>query len=222
MKKLLFGVVLAVALAGGFSLLQNTAEAGLFKKSAEGLPVEINKAAKEIIMPAEVNGKYFTEPTRHGVVFLTGSNGEKAVLRGLSDEKQFHDALLAIGAKPGNNIKLDDMKAGPNNGKSVEGSKLDVFVKWEGSKGEIPFQNIIRATVERPMDIRFGGNLEAAQKANTGCVLCLDSCAVGITSNAAYPTGTTQHKVSEFYGRKDILPPDGTRVSVIFRLAKQQ
>lgn len=220
MKKLLFGVVLAAALAGGFLLLRDPAEAGFFKKSAEALPVEINKAAKEVIMPAEVNGKYFTEPTRHGVVFLGGSNGEKAVLRGLSDEKQFYDALLAIGAKPGNNLKLDDMKAGPNNGKSVKGSKLNVFVKWEGSKGEIPFQNIIRATVERPMDIRFGGNLEAAKKANTGCVLCLDSCAVGITSNAAYPTGTTQNKVSEFYGRKDILPPDGTRVFLIFRLAK--
>lgn len=70
------------------------------------------------------------------------------------------------------------------------------------------------------MDVRFGGNLEAAKKANTGCILCLDSCAVGITSNSSYPTGTTQNKVSEFYGNKDVLPADGTRVSVIFRIAE--
>lgn len=190
------------------------------KEESLGLPLEVNKEAREISMPAEVNGKYFNEPTRHGVVFLAGSNGEKSVLRGLSDEKQFYAALVSIGGVPGDNVTLEDMKAGPDNGKSVEGSKLNVFVKWDGSNGEIPFKDIIKTNVDRPMDIRFGGNLQAANKANTGCVLCLDSCAVGITSNASYPTGTTQNKLAEFYGNKEILPTDGTRVTVIFRMAE--
>ena len=38
------------------------------------------------------------------------------------------------------------------------------------------------------MDIRFGGNLDNARTFHTGCILCLDSCAVGITSNASYPS----------------------------------
>lgn len=68
------------------------------------------------------------------------------------------------------------------------------------------------------MDLRFG-NIESAKENNTGCVLCLDSCATGIVSDAAWPTGTTQNDVAKFYGDKDVLPEDGTQVTVVFRLA---
>lgn len=60
----------------------------------------VDKDKKEIVMLCEVNGTYFTEPTRHGIVYKGGSNGEKAVLRGLADEKEFYQALLDIGPKP--------------------------------------------------------------------------------------------------------------------------
>lgn len=180
----------------------------------------VDKEAKEIKMLAEVNGKYFTEATRHGVVFAKGSNGEKSVLRGLADEKDFHQALLDIGAKAGNNLKAADMKAAADNGVSVDGDKLVAVVTWDGQDKEIPFEDIIKASEEKPMDLRFGGNLESAKKNNTGCVLCLDSCATGITSDAAYPTGTTQNDVVKFYGDEDVLPEDGTVVTVTFRLAK--
>lgn len=180
----------------------------------------VDKEAKEVKMLAEVNGKYFTEATRHGVVFEKGSNGEKSVLRGLADEKEFHQALLDIGAKAGNNLKAADMKAGADNGVSVDGDKLVAVVTWDGQDKEIPFEDIIKASEEKPMDLRFGGNLESAKKNNTGCVLCLDSCATGITSDAAYPTGTTQNDVVKFYGDEDVLPKDGTVVTVTFRLAK--
>jgi hypothetical protein len=211
MRKSVLAVWGALALAAVSSFPVSAADVDL--------PLEVNKEKREIVMQAEVNGKYFDNPTRHGVVYAPGSNGEKSVLRGLSSEKKFHDALVEIGAKPGNNVKMDDMSAGPDNGKSVHGSKLNVFVVWKGSNGEIPFDDIIKASEERPSDYHFGGNLEAANTANTGCVLCLDSCAVGITSNASYPTGTTQNNVVEFFGDSNVLPPDGTRVSVIFRLA---
>ena len=146
----------------------------------------IDSENKEITMLAEVNGKYFTESTRHGVVFKDGSNGEKSVLRGLADEKEFYNALIEIGAVAGDNLTAEDMKAGPADGKSVEGDKLIATVTWDGLDKEIPFEDIIKASEERPMDLRFGGNLASAEKNNTGCVLCLDSCATGITSDASY------------------------------------
>jgi hypothetical protein len=180
----------------------------------------VDKKAKEIKMLCEVNGKYFTEATRHGIAFEKGSNGEKSVLRGLADEKEFHQALLDIGAKPGNNLKAADMKAGADNGVAVLGDKLVAVVTWAGQDKEIPFQDIIKASVERKMDLRFGGNLVSAKKNNTGCVLCLDSCATGITSDAAYPTGTTQNKVVKFYGDDKVLPGDGKVVTVTFRLVE--
>ena len=171
-------------------------------------------------MLCEVNGKYFTESTRHGIVFKDGSNGEKSVLRGLADEKEFYDALIELGAKAGNNLTAEDMKAKKDNGKSVEGDKLEAVVTWEGQEKEIPFEDIIKASEERPMDLRFGGNIESAKKNNTGCVLCLDSCATGITSDASYPTGTTQNNVVKFYGDEEVLPEDGTVVTVTFRTIK--
>jgi hypothetical protein len=188
--------------------------------AAADLPIEVNEEKREVIVQAEVNGKYFDTPTRHGVSYAGGSNGEKSVFRALSSEKEFHEALVEIGAVPGNNVKMEDMSAGPDKGVSVQGSKLDVFVTWEGGKGEIPFDDLIKASEERPSDYRFAGNLEVAKTVNTGCMLCMDSCAAGITSNASYPTGTTQHNLVTFVGDGSVLPPDGTRVSVIFRLAE--
>ncbi|MBZ9634739.1 YdjY domain-containing protein [Clostridium sp. FP1] len=174
----------------------------------------VNKEKKEVKILAEVNGKYFTESTRHGVVFKDGSNGEKSLLRGLANQVDFYNAVESLGAKPGNNVKMADMTKGVK----VQGSKLNVFVTWEGLGKEIPFNDIISSSDQRPMDIRFGGNIENAKTMNTGCILCLDSCAVGITSNASYETGAS--KTVKFYGEKDVLPKDGTKVTVIFRFAE--
>lgn len=177
----------------------------------------VNKDKKEVQILAQVNGKYLTEATRHGVVFKDGTNGEKSVLRGLSNQTDFYNALIEIGAKPGNNIQLDDMK---NAEKSVEGSKFNVFVTWNGLGKEIPFSDILKSTEQRTMDIRFGGNLENATNLKTGCILCLDSCAVGITSNAAFKANELDMKKIKITGNADVLPADGTKVAVIFRLAE--
>ncbi|WP_425387444.1 hypothetical protein [Brachyspira alvinipulli] len=71
--------------------------------------------------------------------------------------------------------------------------------------------------MKRPMEIRFGGNFEAAKAKRTGGILCLDSCAMAITSDVAYEAGVL---LIGRYGREDVLPADGTRVSVIFRIAE--
>ena len=69
-------------------------------------------------------------------------------------------------------------------------------------------------------DIRFGGNIKSAYAANTGCILCLESCPVGITSNAAYGYGVIENtNTPQFFGNADILPEDGTIVTVTFTLA---
>ncbi|MGK0467938.1 YdjY domain-containing protein [Clostridium sp.] len=215
MKKLmalLSIIILTVSLAVGCSSNKVAEETKTVEKADKLMVVDTDK--KEIRMQTEVNAKYFTETTRHGVVFKDGSNGEKSVLRGLVSQLDFHQALLDIGAKPGDNLKLEDMKKAV----AVDGDKIDVFVTWEGLEKEIPFNDIIKSSDAKPMDIRFGGNLESAKAKNTGCVLCLDSCAVGITSNANYVTGSSD--TVKFYGNEEILPEDGTRVTVVFKLAQ--
>lgn len=48
----------------------------------------------------------------------------------------------------------------------------------------------------------------------------MDSCPTGITSNAAFPAGAHDNlKSVTFNGNDEVLPKDGTKVIVIFRLA---
>ncbi|MBQ6774709.1 MAG: hypothetical protein IJP48_11700 [Synergistaceae bacterium] len=192
---------------------------------AEELSLTIDKEKGEIIIPAEVNGKYLVSPTKHALSYFKGGNGEKSIMRALVSEIDYYNALVELGAVPGDNIKAEDMKAKSSaEGKSTEGSKVSVFLTWEGSNGEVSLDDAIISTVAngevRKLDLRFSGNLEFASKYHPGCFICLDSCAAGITTNAAWPTGAMNNKEVSFKGNPDTLPPDGTRVNVIVRLVK--
>ena len=192
---------------------------------AEELSLIVDKEKGEIIIPAEVNGKYLVSPTKHALSYYKGGNGEKSIMRALVSEIDYYNALTELGATPGNNIKPEDMKArSSSEGKSTEGSKLAAFLTWEGSDGEIPLDDAVITTSAngevRPIDLRFSGNLDFAQRAHPGCFICLDSCAAGISTNAAWPTGAMNNKEVSFKGNSQVLPPDGTRVSVIVRLVK--
>ena len=43
-------------------------------------PIKVDKEAKKVTVLSSVNGKYFTENTRHASVNTDGSNGAKSVL----------------------------------------------------------------------------------------------------------------------------------------------
>lgn len=192
---------------------------------SEELSLTVNKEKGEIVIPAEVNGKYLVSPTKHALSYYKGGNGEKSIMRALVSEIDYYNALIELGAVPGNNIKPEDMRARNSaEGKSTEGSKLTVFLTWEGSDGEILLDDAVVSEVAngevRPLDLRFTGNLEFAQKYHPGCFICLDSCAAGISTNAAWPTGALNNKEVSFHGNAKVLPPDGTRVNVIVRLLK--
>ena len=181
------------------------------------VPVVIDNDNKEVIIEATVNGKYFNTPSRHhGIVFKGGKYGDRAVLVGLADEREFYQALKDIGCVEGTNLTMEDMKLS----KAVKGEPLDVFVTWEGLSKEIPFSDIIRSSEERIMIVRFGGNFEAAKANRTGCILCLDSCPIAITSDAAFATAELDSKKIDKYIREDVLPADGSKVYVIFRIAE--
>jgi len=145
-------------------------------------PLVVDSKAKKVKVYTEVNGKYFSETTRHGVVFKDGSNGDKSILRAYANQNDFHDALIKIGAKPGNKITLESPP-----GSIVEGDLLNVKVSWNDE--EYDFADIVKAEPDQGFEVRFGGNADRAREKFTGCILCLDSCPVGITSNAKWGTG---------------------------------
>ncbi|MBR4990209.1 MAG: hypothetical protein IKY96_03500 [Oscillospiraceae bacterium] len=210
MKKLI-AMILALAL-----VLALAACGAPAKEEVDYSVITTNSATQSVTIYTQVNGKYFTEPSRHGVVFKDGSNGEKCILRGLCSEKDFYGALISIGGVPGDNLGLPSP-----DGAIIDGQKMNVTVSWEGSNGEIPWADIMTTGNGKPYvaDFRFGGNITKAYAKNTGCILCIESCPVGICSNAAYGYGVVEStKTEQFYGNPDVLPEDGTICQVTFTL----
>lgn len=97
----------------------------------------------------------------------------------------------------------------------VEGDMLDVTVTWDGAAKEYSLDEVILDSNRKPFRMRFGGNQKNAQQFKTGCLLCLDSCPVGIVSNANYTMGAVEMRNEViFKGNDKILPPDGSLVVI--------
>jgi len=176
-------------------------------------PLLINILEGTVSFLAEVNGEYFLTPTRHAAVFAGGTNGDKAVFRALADHISFFEGLQKTGAVPGNNMTFLNREITYSGG-----SKLKVTVSWEGAAREYGIDEVIVDSNNKPMDMRFGGNRVNAEAKNTGCLICLDSCPVGIASNATYTYGAVEKRGEvKFIGNRNILPPDGTLVVVKVR-----
>lgn len=88
-------------------------------------PIKVDKEAKKITVLSSVNGKYFTEATRHASVNTDGSNGAKSVLTAYATPEEFYNALIEIGAKPGENMNPDNATT-----THVEGSKIGATVTF--------------------------------------------------------------------------------------------
>lgn len=173
-------------------------------------PIAYDKEKKTVSFLAEVNGKYFYQPTRHFAIYEKGKFGDKSVFKGKVQHLEFYKALMEIGAIPGNNMTMDNKET-----TKVEGQSFTVTVTWDGADREYTIDEVINDSNKNPILMRFGGNYENSKKLNTGCLLCLDSCPVGIVSNPTYSYGAVE-KRSEvaFTGNKDILPGDGTKVII--------
>jgi len=191
---------------------------------AAGMPVGLSPEKPLLMAPdgqsfsvyAVVNGKFFFTPTRHAAIFKDGKYGDMAVFKGFAAPKDFHAALMAIGAKPGGNMTLENKET-----THVQGDELAVTVSWAGDAREHALDEVIKDSNGKPIVIRFGGNLPTSLDKNTGCLICLDSCPVGIASNGTYTYGAVElrHEAG-FTGNKDVLPADGTPVAITVRVKK--
>ena len=181
-------------------------------------PIKVDKEKGTITVLGQVNGKYFDQVTRHASVEQTGSNGAKSVITAFAKPEDFYNALVEIGAKPGNNMT-------PANGATthVEGTPIKMNVTWQGANKEYDINEVLLDSNGKKINFRFGGNLERAKKMNTGCLSCLDSCAVGIISNDTYTHGAVE-KTGEvqFRGNSKILPEDGTYVATVYSIDKDR
>lgn len=206
---ILFGTLILCGGMIAFGILPAESAAAKITLTKEK-PILVNGKEKSVSVLAEVNGKYFYQTTRHGMVYAGGSNGDKSVFRSYATDQDFYNALMKLGFKAGNNMTKE------NAAKTfVQGDPLEVTVTWDGAKKEYRLDEVITDSNKKPFQIRFGGNQKSALQFKTGCLLCLDSCPVGIISNANYTTGAVENRNEViFKGNDKVLPPDGSLVVI--------
>ncbi|WP_333654704.1 YdjY domain-containing protein [Dissulfurispira sp.] len=184
-------------------------------------PLFIDKKNKQVLIYTEINAMHLYQPAVHwGVVFKDGRFGDRAILKAYCNQLDFHDALIQIGAKPGNSLTKESA------GKHVEGDELIATAIVSGQSKELPLSDIFYDSSGKGFKIKFGGNRTASMAEKTGCITCLESCWISITSNAAYPmTSPLQRFISpnsQFRGKLETLPAkEGHPVILIYRLANK-
>jgi len=181
-------------------------------------PLIIDEKGKRVLIYTEVHEMNVHQWNVHwGVVFKDGKFQDRAILRAYSNQLDFHDALIKIGARPGNNLNKDTI------GKYVEGDPLDIKATWPGLGKELSLNEIFIDEKGKGFNIKFGGNRKASEEKQTGCITCLESCWISISSNSNYPqTGSIKRFInpnSHFKGRTDVLPEDGKPVILIYKVA---
>ncbi|HAX52910.1 YdjY domain-containing protein [Muricomes intestini] len=182
----------------------------------KNLTVDADK--KEISFEAVLNGTYFTEPTRHAIVGEDGGNADKSMFRAKAYNVDFNDALEELGLSGDSNVSMDDMSASADKNIVNTGDPLEFFIQWDGQE-EIPFKDVIKADKDFDWNVVFTGNRDVAESTQAGCFLCLDSCAAGIAVNTL-PVGTTAEGGTQFFANEEVLPDDGTTVTITVRPAE--
>lgn len=182
-------------------------------------PLIVDKKNKQVLIYTEINAMHLYQPTVHwGIVFKDGRFGDRAILKAYCNHLDFHDALIQIGAKPGNNLTKESV------GKYVEGDELTITAIVSGQDKELHLSDIFYDSTGKGFKIKFGGNRVASEKEKTGCITCLESCWISITSNSTYPmTNPLQRFItpnSQFRGKLETLPAkEGHPVILIYKLA---
>lgn len=211
-----FKQFLATALGAGLLVLGGTAIAPQSVQAAktygvsDSKPVKVNKAKHEVYLETTVNGTYLNQPTRHLIVNKDGANGNKSLLKTNVTPNQFYAALKKVGAKPGNNLTAKS-KAGTK----IKGTKLNVSFVINDKKVASNKAVQVKGKDAKNLDFRFGGNKAHAAKMKTGCIICFDSCPVGIASGATYGFSFGEH----FTGKSSVLPKDGQHMVVVVKAA---
>jgi hypothetical protein len=176
-------------------------------------PIIINKSAKTVKIYTEINSYYFTNSSWHCSAYKETDNGKKCLFSSYAKPLDLYDALVSIGAEPGNNMEL----GGPDT-MYVEGSVLELSVEWEGSAKSYTLDQVINDAGGNGVEIRFGGNRATQESLNTGCLTCWVSCAAGITSNAKNCAKDFSSGKVNITGLSDVLPENGKGVIMTYKL----
>lgn len=190
----------------------------------EQYEVVVDKEAKSVTISARVNGKYFTESTRHLMIDSYGFNKGKAMLTSYCTPYDLYYGLVKAGGKSWSKTSGKALKMGEKNtignAENKDFSKLDVTISWGGKTYDLKdcLTTEKGAVVPPEIDMIFAANPKAAAKTPSGCMTCMDSCYIGIVANCAYGLCVIDNKNPALYARQDVLPANDTVVQVTYTI----
>ena len=209
MKKIVvFAATLALAAGVMFGCSSNSSdtaatEDAATESTAADAALVVDEAAKTVTIQATATGN--AGPSIHFLANEGGGNADKAYFTTTATPQELYDALETLGAEHGDNIAVEDTEG------TIEGSDLDLIVEVDG-KQFTPI-DLLESTDPRPTKARFGGNIDANTEYGTGCMFCMESCSLGITSDSSYE----YQEPVEFTAGAD-MPAAGTAVTVVYTL----
>jgi hypothetical protein len=194
--------------------------------AAAANPVAVR--SNEIEFPATVHAKAFDTDSSmagyHAIAWKTGRSAHAALFESEVSDTAVLDALESLGARPGNNVPMeawdkrrDRASWAPDT--PMAGPAVEVLLRFPGRTDLVPLASVLVDSGGRGLDLRFGGNRANIPTWKSGCVVCLYSCPGAKVGNARYTLRDYVDGATRFTTRAGTLPPDGTRVGVVLRLA---
>jgi hypothetical protein len=190
----------------------------------------IVRPPNEVEFTAAVNARAFDSDRvmsgYHAVVWKGGRMAHAALLQADVSDAQILDALTKLGGRPGNNLPMEvwEERKKPKDPAAdtvIAGSAVQIFLRLPSRADLIPLASVLEDSAGRGLDMRFGGNAANIPKWKSGCIVCLYSCPGSKVGNARYTVRDYTKDVTRFRPKLGTLPPDGTHVGVVFRLAGQ-
>jgi len=193
------------------------------KKSANAAVV-VDTAKKTVKIKAKINDTYFMKSTRHLMVDTKGFNKGTGLFASYCSPKEFYNGLIKAGgvswSKSADKTLKNGQKISTGNAENKNYSKVDVTLSWGGETHDLSeVLTTKRGGKTAPeLNMVISGNPLAAAKTASGCMVCLDSCYIGIVSNSKYGLCDVDAGKPYIYGRSDVLPENGTVVTFTFTI----
>lgn len=188
-------------------------------------------APDTIAFHAVVTGSRFERrvlgmPGYHYIVWGDGRAAPAALFQAAVTDVQVLDALISLGAKPGNALGMDTWEQRDDPGsqapdKIIQGRGVEVLVRVPGRREPLTMDQILLDPGGRGFRMRFGGHRANIHKWHSGCIVCLYSCPGSKVGNARYTVRDYVKETTRFRVRPGVLPPDGTEVTVLLRLTAE-
>lgn len=178
---------------------------------------------------AVVNRTAFEKPSDlagyHLIVWRGGSSAAATLFRAEVTDVQVLDALESLGAAPGNALDIDtwDNRYEPQShepDRVIEGPRVAISVRVPGRERPLTLEEILTDPGSRGFDMRFGGHRDNIARWHSGCIVCLYSCPGSKVGNARYTVRDFVAGSTRFGVRPDVLPEDGTEVTIRISLVE--